>query len=220
MAGIIALSIVGSMGLAFFTDTDTTSAAAKAGSVDISVSALEIENSGNVNPGDEDPHVPDESREGTPHKFEFEVTNSGNKSVVTRNIITLNVIKDNTILDASVLALYDNGNELGEKYVQVEGSDTFIKADEYNGGKIIAIRYIVNGESLNGTGDAAEVESGITATSATYTYALSLSLEATNAYQLADINSEIVVQAMQYRNTQDSTWETVFTDTKTATISS
>ena len=49
-------------------------------------------------------------------------------------------------------------------------------------------------------------------------YALSLALETTNEYQLADIKADIEVQAMQYRNTQDSTWDTVFTDTKTAVI--
>ena len=62
------------------------------------------------------------------------------------------------------------------------------------------------------------MESGITSNSQDYKYALSLALETTNEYQLADIKADIEVQAMQYRNTQDSTWDTVFTDTKTAVI--
>ena len=76
VAGLMAVAIVGSMGLAFFSDTGETKASAKAGSVTIDVTDLEIENSGNVNPGDEDPDVPDGSREGTPHDFTFSVTNN------------------------------------------------------------------------------------------------------------------------------------------------
>ena len=214
VAGLMAVAIVGSMGLAFFSDTGETKAPAKAGSVTIDVTDLEIENSGNVNPGDEDPDVPDGSREGTPHDFTFSVTNTGNKSVVTRNIITLSVSKNNTVLDANVLALYEDKKELSQKYVLIEGSEEYIPSANYTGGKIIAVRYVVNGASLNGTGDAAEVESGITSNSQDYKYALSLALETTNEYQLADIKADIEVQAMQYRNTQD----TVFTDTKTAVI--
>lgn len=218
VAGLMAVAIVGSMGLAFFSDTGETKASAKVGSVTIDVTDLEIENSGNVNPGDEDPDVPDGSREGTPHDFTFSVTNTGNKSVVTRNIITLSVSKNNTVLDANVLALYEDKKELSQKYVLIEGSEEYIPSANYTGGKIIAVRYVVNGASLNGTGDAAEVESGITSNSQDYKYALSLALETTNEYQLADIKADIEVQAMQYRNTQDSTWDTVFTDTKTAVI--
>lgn len=218
VAGLMAVAIVGSMGLAFFSDTGETKASAKVGSVTIDVTDLEIENSGNVNPGDEDPDVPDGSREGTPHDFTFSVTNTGNKSVVTRNIITLSVSKNNTVLDANVLALYEDKKELSQKYVLIEGSEEYIPSANYTGGKIIAVRYVVNGASLNGTGDAAEVESGITSNSQDYKYALSLALETTNEYQLADIKADIEVQAMQYRNTQDSTWDTVFTDTKAAVI--
>ena len=218
VAGLMAVAIVGSMGLAFFSDTVETKASAKGGSVTIDVTDLEIENSGNVNPGDEDPDVPDGSREGTPHDFTFSVTNTGNKSVVTRNIITLSVSKNNAVLDANVLALYEDKKELSQKYVLIEGSEEYIPSANYTGGKIIAVRYVVNGASLNGTGDAAEVESGITSNSQDYKYALSLALETTNEYQLADIKADIEVQAMQYRNTQDSTWDTVFTDTKTAVI--
>ena len=218
-AGVTALAIVGSMGLAFFTDTDKTEAAAKAGSVKINVSDLEIENADNVNPGDEDIDIPDGSREGTSHDFTFTVTNSGNKSVVTRNIITLTIKKDGDVLDAGVLALYENRKELAKKYVQLDGSTDFIPIEDYNNGKIVAVRYIVTGASLNGTGDAAEIEEGIKSTKQDYHYDLSLAYEATNGYQLADIKADIEVQAMQYRNTKDSTWETVFTDTKTATTS-
>ena len=50
VAGLMAVAIVGSMGLAFFSDTGETKASAKAGSVTIDVTDLEIENSGNVNP--------------------------------------------------------------------------------------------------------------------------------------------------------------------------
>ena len=137
---------------------------------------------------------------------------------MTRNIITLSVSKNNTVLDANVLALYEDKKELSQKYVLIEGSEEYIPSANYTGGKIIAVRYVVNGASLNGTGDAAEVESGITSNSQDYKYALSLALETTNEYQLADIKADIEVQAMQYRNTQDSTWDTVFTDTKTAVI--
>ena len=219
LAGVTALGIVGSMGLAFFTDTDSTEATAKAGSVIIDVTDLEIENADNVNPGDEDINVPKDSREGTSHDFKFTVTNSGNKSVVTRNIITLTIKKDGNVLDANMLALYENRKELSKKYVQLDGSTDFIPYEDYTTGKIVAVRYIVTGASLNGTGDAAEIEEGITSTKQDYSYDLSLSLEATNGYQLADIKADIEVQAMQYRNTKDSTWETVFTDTKTATTS-
>lgn len=219
VAGIAAIAIVGSMGLAFFSDTDNTEAAAKAGSVSISVSDLTIENSGNVNPGDEDPNVPPGSRDGTSHDFDFTVTNSGNKSVVTRNIITLDVAKNNQALDASVLALYSNKVELTDKYVQLEGSEEFVPAASAGAGKVKAVRYVVAGASLNGTGDNAESEAGITSNKVDYSYDLSLAYSANNDYQLADITAKIEVQAMQYRNTQDSTWDTVFTDTLTATVS-
>ena len=220
-AGLTALAIVGSIGIASFKDKDTKEETSKSDSIVnddriiIEVSDLEIENANNISPGDEVVNA----LEGTSHDFKFTVTNSGNKSVVTRNTITLTIKKDSNVLDADVLALYENGTELVEKFAQVEGKDYFIPYEKGLSGKIEAIRYVVTGASLNGTGIAAEIENDIKSNKQDYSYDLSLAHGATEGYQLADITIDIEVQAMPYHKDKDSKWETLFSDTMTAKIS-
>lgn len=94
IAGVSALGLaaVGFGAFAFFSDTAEQDTTGTVGTVDVTnTGKLELDNAGNINPGDEDPTVPEGSTPGTSHKLSFGVKNQGNKSIVTRNIIEISV---------------------------------------------------------------------------------------------------------------------------------
>lgn len=318
IAGVSALGLaaVGFGAFAFFSDTAEQDTTGTVGTVDVTnTGKLELENAGNINPGDEDPTVPEGSTPGTSHKLSFGVKNQGNKSIVTRNIIEISVdshydtdedgklvITDdtdspvldkddrpavdkngNTIynkkytvvypdgsyknLDPSIFALYvkeDGKNVKIEENTQgliVHKDEVFVRgtlngkvvnvalADKDDRTKIDAngqrfiLRYVIQGATLHGVGDAAENDPTIdgtttqvgsiikdNVTAADYEYYLGMSKETTGGaaldgmecndkYQGSHLTIDLEVQAMQNRNTQagdyyeGGSWETVYKDT-------
>lgn len=213
----VAVAIVGSSTMAFFKDSKTTSTSGTAGDVTIGVDAINLTNSGNINPGDNDPSL-DRSvvRGGTDHVLSYDIENQGNKSVVVRSVITLSVESG---LDASKFFLLDNTtkNDLSlssnvETYYEVNGS--YVAKSAYTTGKIDSIRYIVTEKSMDGVGVNNEDETdAVDGSGYTVYYPVGMSINADDTYEKAVLNIDVVVQAMQYRNTADSDWTTVFSDT-------
>lgn len=89
------------------------------GTIDVSVSDVEVDDNTNINPGDCDPYLIKNAstRFGTEHEISFAVSNSGTKSIRTRQVITLSCVdeKHNTI-NPSVFMLSNLEND---KYKEV-----------------------------------------------------------------------------------------------------
>lgn len=222
--GACALTLVGFGTFAFFTNNDTQDLTATAGTVDVKLeNGTLLTNAGNINPGDNDPatNTDKDRRPGTDHKLSFTVNNEGNKSLKTRNVLTIKMADDKSKLNPNVFFFTKNNVELVAKYYTMEdGSD--IPVAEYDGTSTIkAVKYIVDAQVLDGKGDPlsadgtrgeAEVENAVQTTSANYEYTFGMSSKATDEYQGQNISIKIDVQAMQYRNTKDSDWKTLFSD--------
>jgi len=110
--------------LALFTDSADRNTGGFEGNVDIEASEITLSNPDNINPGDNDPDLPDTYtpqpgdplyNDGdkapvttTPHNLEFDITNNGNKSIRTRHTFVISVKdKDDNYLDARKLQLYE-----------------------------------------------------------------------------------------------------------------
>ena len=227
-ASLAAVAALAAGTFAFFTDGATKETSGTAGKVAISMTELGLSNKENINPGDEDETKSTTARKGTDHDLTFNVTNTGNKSIMTRNVITLSVTSEGgKQLDPSYYSLKtDDNTELVEKYYSTDGK-TFTKVTSStipSGAKYV--RYVTTQVALNGAGSGAGVEKDATAVSKTdaktttditgvnYDYILKLAKETPDGeYELSTLNIKVEVQAMQYRNTTDAEWTTLFTNT-------
>ena len=74
---------------------------------------------------------------------------------------------------------------------------------------------------LNGSGDNAETETVSSTTSLNKTFDIGLEKEVTPESPLmgANLTFKVEVQAMQYRNTGDNDWNTIFEETYNTSIS-
>lgn len=244
-SSIIAAAVLGIGAFALFTDNDNDNIKAKAGTVGVDLANINLTNSGNINPGDNDETVPstyipdpddplykDEDKDGkgdpvpivsTPHDLTFNVSNTGNKSIRTRQtiIVTCKDTKEN-VLDPSYLSLLvEKGVEIGsnkeiekKSYILDNGNEvTEIKKDD----KITAIKYQIISDTFDGVGKAAELEEETTVKNekdvavTSYTYLLKMDSATPNQYQGAKINIDIVIEAIQYRNTANSDWQVMST---------
>lgn len=226
---------------AFFSDTSDKVTTATAGIVDITVDQdLALSNPDNINPGDNDPFNPEGHRPGTAHDLTFGIANLGNKSIMTRNIITLSV-KDqaNNLLDPSVYHLLANAQMNADGTVADGQSLEDIEVVEvyYAGPDLVFsktrpadcqyVRYITTQVALNGADGSTqrETEDGLATgqlangatvaddgASVDYLYRLMMEHDTQDEYELSTLQIEIESQAMQYRNTSDDTWTTIFTD--------
>lgn len=244
-SSIIAAAILGIGAFALFTDNDNEDIKAKAGTVGVDIANINLTNSGNINPGDNDESVPetyipdpndplykDEDKDGkgdpvsintTPHDLTFNVSNTGNKSIRTRQtlIVTCKDTEKN-ILDPSHLSLLiEKGVEIGNNkeiekklYVLENGEEVSeLKKDD----KVTAIKYQIISDTFDGVGNAAELETDTTVKNEknvavkTYTYLLKMDTATPNKYQGAKINIDVVIEAIQYRNTAQSDWQIMST---------
>lgn len=216
IGAISTLALVGGA-FALFSDTDEEETKATAGTVDVTVSDIEFENSKNINPGDNDPELPkDPDRpEGTSHKVTFDVESKGTKSIRTKLEIT--IAMKNKELDPCVFRLYkEDGSELVKKYYEVNGS--YISSEEYDklpedNRKCTSIKYIVASDIFDGVGLNSEKEELSTVKEdkngkaiKSYTYQLAMSQYATDIYQGEKVDINITTYAIQYRNTNPSDW--------------
>ena len=149
-----AAAILGLGAFALFSDNATGGTASKAGTVDVELGDVELENAGNINPGDNDETIPetyipdpndplykDEDGDGigdpvviptTPHDLTFDVSNVGTKSIRTRQTLIVTceqeIDGEKVILDPSYLSLLiERGVELGS--IDGLGTKTYILSD-------------------------------------------------------------------------------------------
>ena len=202
--------------LALFTARTNSNMTAVAGTVQVSLSDLSMTNQQNINPGDGDPSVSEDAAIGTDHTFSYVVFNDGNKSIRTRQTAILKV--NDGELDAKYVELLKDGSEIQEKsFILEDGTET---ASLEDGQEAYAVKYVFIGDVFDGKGEDildggdAEKESdeGVIKEDETgnvskeYDYTFALLKTAGNKYQGAEFDIEIVVEAMQYRNTDDSDW--------------
>ena len=138
------LAILGVGSLALFTARTDSDFSAKAGTVTIDLKELNMTNSKNVNPGDNDPDNPVGAAEGTEHKFTYEVYNTGNKSIRTRHTIILTIDEageSDELLDARFLALFNKGKEIAKKSYILEDDAEVDSLDKINR-KVKAVKYV------------------------------------------------------------------------------
>lgn len=216
-----ALVILGASTLALFTARTDSNFTAKAGTVTVELKDLDLTNKENINPGDNDPSVSKEAVGCTPHAFSYDVYNTGNKSIRTRQTIILTADKAGTsleTLDARYLALFKDANEISSKtYVLSDNSEVSSISDTSK--TVKAVKYVFISDVFDGKGVStedkgdAEKESSSTVkqndagnVTKKYTYDFSLLKEAGNEYQGCDISIDVNIEAMQYRNTTDSDW--------------
>lgn len=140
--------------LALFSSRDSSDFKAQAGSVVINVNNLYLTNSTNINPGDNDPDNPENATHGTPHTFSYTVSNTGNKSVRTRQTILLSADKageSTDALDVSSLRLWIKdsiGKELCVDDFDLYPNTSKLSQAEYD--RAVAARFFVlsNGEEV------------------------------------------------------------------------
>lgn len=215
---------------AFFSDSALLNETAKVGTVDVEVDGglIHSNNLNNLNPGDNDPDVPNDYRSGTDHELSFTVTNNGNKSVVTRTLIEVSgVKKDNTTkltVDELKNIILSEKLNVTEQTTQnsIANSDTGKQTEIIrlapNGFEDNKLFYVIGGTSdrgiqdvLNGTGDDAETETNVDDNILVKTFDIGLDKDVTNEmFQGATITFKVTVQAMQYRNTGDEEWDNIF----------
>lgn len=226
IACICAVALLAGATFALFSTTDLVSQSGKVGNVQVSVTDLEVENFKNVNPGDNDPDLPEDPDDprnpGTPHDITFTVSNEGNKSIVTRHVITVSA-ED---VDPTVFKIVKDGAEAVEKFYVVGDSDLTQEEYDAQDEPATAVKYIVSSDVFDGKGTAladggdAEKEDGAITSddddvspSASYTYSLAMSYEVNNEeYEGKGITINVEVQGMQYRNSNNSDWQTIFSD--------
>lgn len=219
VAGAIVVLSLGT--LALFTARTDSDFSAKAGTVTIDLKNLDITNCKNLNPGDNDPSNPDGAVAGTDHKFTYDVYNTGNKSIRTRQTIILTVDEagdSKELLDARYLSLFNDEKEITEKYYVLK--DDSVKTTISDNDFVKAVKYVFISDVFDGKGTDitkggdAEKESVVNVVKQndsgdvkkTYSYDFSLLRNASNKYQGADINASVTIEAMQYRNTDEKDW--------------
>lgn len=207
LVGGASIAILGAGSLALFSDRAATGVTGKAGTLGIDVNSFDMTNKGNINPGDNDEKV-SEKASTTPHDITFNVENTGNKSVRTRHTLLVSLKGENGVLNPSVVSvLKAKGQELeGKEYLDAEGKVTDAE-------KAVAIKYVVLSDVINGTGDNAEVETDGKDAKQSYKYLLKMDKDAKNEYQGADLNIDLIVDAIQFRNTTEEDWTNVSKET-------
>lgn len=216
-----AIVILGVGTLALFTARTDSDFTAKAGTVTIDLKDLNITNSENLNPGDNDPSNPEGAVEGTEHKFTYDVYNTGNKSIRTRQTIILTVDEagdSKELLDARYLSLFIDEKEIAEKFYVLKDNSVTTTVDDNDFVK--AVKYVFISDVFDGKGT--DIEKGGDAEKEsitnvvkqnekgdvvkTYEYDFSLLRTASNKYQGSDIHANVTIEAMQYRNTDEKDW--------------
>ena len=220
-ASALALGVIGMGAFAYFTDSANVQTTTTVGTVDINATGSLVHSDGlnNLNPGDNDPTVPEGYRGGSDHELSFNIENVGTKSVMTRAVITVTGKSGNTDLTYEQLM----NVLLAEKTTDTALDDTKSPANRgsivpliptgHNANEVIYVIGDTAGWALNGT---EETETGVTGTTMTKKFDLGLKKEVSaEAWEGANITITVEVQAMQYRNTGSGEWDTIFTQAYT-----
>ena len=220
-ASALALGVIGMGAFAYFTDFANVQTTTTVGTVDINATGSLVHSDGlnNLNPGDNDPTVPEGYRGGSDHELSFNIENVGTKSVMTRAVITVTGKSGNTDLTYEQLM----NVLLAEKTTDTALDDTKSPANRgsivpltptgHNANEVIYIIGDTAGWALNGT---EETETGVTGTTMTKKFDLGLAKEVSaELWEGAVITIKVDIEAMQYRNTGSGEWTNMFSHTYT-----
>ena len=220
-ASALALGVIGMGAFAYFTDSANVQTTTTVGTVDINATGSLVHSDGlnNLNPGDNDPTVPEGYRGGSDHELSFNIENVGTKSVMTRAVITVTGKSGNTDLTYEQLM----NVLLAEKTTDTALDDTKSPANRgsivpliptgHNANEVIYVIGDTAGWALNGT---EETETGVTGTTMTKKFDLGLAKEVSaEAWEGAVITIKVDIEAMQYRNTGSGEWTNMFSHTYT-----
>ena len=237
-ASVLGCAAVGFGAYAFFIDDDSVVTSTKVGTVDLTVTGelLHEDAYGDsiaiLNPGDNDPESPEDSRPGTDHELSITYTNNGNKSVITRAIVTVSATDVNgdpvdvTELDEILIGLNNEATGIGDT-VTLEGKQNIELIPfehHYKPGLMGSTAvYIIGGEYmspyiLSGVGEDAEIELDINgdaypnSQNLTFEIGLDSYVESDSNLYGATVNINVEIQAMQYRNTGSGQWDSLFAD--------
>lgn len=247
ITALASVGIVTAGTLALFTDYADADAEAVAGKLDINITEYTMTNKENVNPGDNDPKAPktyvpvsgdpmynpanpkaEVPIPTTDHVIRFKVSNNGNQSAKTRQTFYISCKNAaGEVLDPSVFHLFTGDTETsGKTYVLSDGSEIAEGTAIPAGQKIAAVKYFNLSDAFDGVGKGAqrENETTVKADDGTcakfYEYRFGMEKEKSgNAYQGVTLNIDIVVEAMQFRNTTEEKWVETARNTLTATTS-
>lgn len=197
LATILTLS-VGT--LAFFTDRIQAQATATAGTLELALTDIQTGTNTDMKPG-------------TGCTVDFTLSNLGNKSADVKEVLVLRSpvamtanatefdlykASDVTMTDDGKVTIKDNAQPVAERAIAADGK---------------SITYTIPEFILNGTGTAAETETGVTSNAKSSAYVLVFRNTAGNTFQGISVTLDYIAQAKQHRNTNSDTWSTVLTET-------
>lgn len=205
VAGSLAAAIAAAGTIAYFTDRVDTSAQATAGTVDIALDA-NWSDVANFNPGDK-------------VDIGYTIQNDGNKSVDIRERI---VVKSSVAMDTADQAEFevykaaDVEQDAYGAYIPKDGAEPVTTGAERSvSDDQTQITYEIAEYVLNGTGENAETEDGISVSENESDYVLVFKAGAANAFQGANASVDLVAEAKQHRNTGEDTWAEISTESVT-----
>lgn len=239
-ASVLGCAAIGFGAFAYFFASAETTKSVTVGNVSISADStlkhyqlndqgtvVETPNN-NLNPGDNDPDVPSSARPGTDHELVVNFSNTGNKSVITRVVATVTGRTGGTSsqeltqaqLEKLILSVDSRTTPVNGDTAQTTNKKQYLTkldptgTDPDNNNSLV---YVYGGTGstfvLNGTGANAETEAAANGkTSGSLKLDLGLDDSVTDL-EGATFTINIEVQAMQYRNTGDAQWDTLFEDT-------
>ena len=241
-ASALGCAAIGFGAYAFFVDDDSFEINTNIGIVDLTVTGNLLhedaygESVNILNPGDNDPDCPTDSRDGTDHELSIHFTNNGNKSVLTRALITVkgedsegNALSQSELANI-LIGMNENAHGIGDTITAVDKDNINVLISNdgqslyYNPDlNVASIVYVVGGtyESpyiLSGTGNDAEIELDINGNAYPYTQNLTFEIglksdvNSSSSLHGAIINIAVEIQAMQYRNTGSGQWDSLFAD--------
>jgi len=200
--------------IAFFTDRVSGTTADTAGTLDLvfkDISSSATGANGIVSPNS---HALDKVWEtgnlasapilnpGDYFDLSYTISNEGNKSMDVRQRLV--VTSTEPMSDTEGFQLTVTGENYDTKAVQ----GTLSK-------DALSLTYELSDVLLNGVGEGAETEKGISWTDQTYTVRLDFLIGSDKDFMGAGVTVDIDAQAKQHRNTDDSLWEKLFKDSHT-----
>ena len=217
LAAAVFIGILGSA-YALFTSRDNTDVKVKAGNLDVETVVDPINgftNKDSVLPGNNDPSL---KEHGQKHEINFKVKNMGNTAIRTRQTIVVDLTNEkDEVINPQHVRLFEDESLKAE----LEGKSFLVDKDWVDAleitqedlDKATAVSYRFVADSFDGLDNPSQVREGLVSqledeVSKKYSYSFGLMKEAGNEYQNANINVEIITEAVQYDNTDSG----VFSD--------
>lgn len=175
----------------------------------------------------------------TDHVITYSISNDGNQSARVRRSFYISCkTPSGEVLDPSNFYLFNGAHgegELADKYLIDSENNQYLvgPADPVAhpaqtvpaDAKIIAVKYVENLDIYDGIGKGAQKEKEATVTekdgkvSKDFLYHFGMAQSSPNIYQGVNVEIEIIVEGLQFRNTTDAKWEVTSTHIVNATTS-